>query len=263
MSAGAARSYRENGAKTHWRRWIWNRIAERLTIPPREAVVVGLFGGESLDVDVAISKGFNPDRMFNVEVDSGAAEASRIRTIRGELSDVLIAWKSPPTIDVVVADYCGGMTSKAGFGLVYAATKSGNLSRFPVLAVNLLRGREQPGDPLADIRAALRAGSIHRGVQFAGAYAAELLAAIANDPTEFASLSPAMVQACTEAAAFTSYRSDSGNQVFDSVVMAPTHGIYIPPGNLVGDRSRALRARIAAIKAHAFGQRRPGRGRKR
>lgn len=53
--------------KNKWRIWNWNRIRERLTCKPRDALVLYLAGPQDLDRAVAMRKGFDPLNMIAVE----------------------------------------------------------------------------------------------------------------------------------------------------------------------------------------------------
>jgi hypothetical protein len=131
------------GVKNNWRRMMWNRIVERLSVPPRDAVVLYLAGESDLDRKVAISKGFRSRNLIAVEMDERIATMLRnsgTLTVCGGIDLAVGYWANQP-VHVVLADFCSGFTQSPCQLLMNLAT-----NRFfsdSVVAMNLLRGRDR------------------------------------------------------------------------------------------------------------------------
>lgn len=101
------------GDKNNWRRWVWNRICERLTKPRRDAVVVYLPGKEDLDRKVAVERGFSPYNLIAVDRSPSVVSIMKAKgalCIEGNLIDVLQCFKNTNVrVDVVLADLCCGL----------------------------------------------------------------------------------------------------------------------------------------------------------
>jgi hypothetical protein len=139
----------KNGQKNNWRKWQWNRIVERLESigrPRKETVVLCLAGMEDLDRREAIRRGFRSDNLIAIDLSSDV-----VKTLRGkggiaslvDLNDAISVWRPPPTIDVLVADFCGGFSEKSGMGLINSLIANPLcFSSEAIIAVNMLRGRD-------------------------------------------------------------------------------------------------------------------------
>lgn len=157
------------GRKNNWRRQIWNEAKERLVSGGKaisDCTVLYLPGGENLDHQVAISKGFKPWNLYAVENNEDKAKELRnkkVNVIVGDFNDVLNAWPIKEKIDFMFADFCCGITNTAyRFSLNLILCQS--MSEKCVVAVNLLRGRDaQFRDAYSDI---LKDLDKHRGKQF-------------------------------------------------------------------------------------------------
>lgn len=131
------------GVKRNWRRWLWNRIADRLSVPPSEAVVLYLAGQNDFDRSIAISKGFRNENMIAVEKDSSAfyeLKKKGILVIHGDLFEILNSWPPNQRIDVIIADLCSGLEARL-LNNFYYSVGFPNISNC-VFAVNVLRGRD-------------------------------------------------------------------------------------------------------------------------
>lgn len=137
---GASKDY-DFPTKNHWRRWLWNRIAERCR-NRRDALVVGMFGVDGLDFQAARARGFRPEGFISIERDRMAARAARengITTIHGNARAIIRT--APRPIDVIVLDFCGGLSEDTVETFHNAHTVA--LCSVPsILAVNALRGRD-------------------------------------------------------------------------------------------------------------------------
>lgn len=164
------------GAKRKWRKQIWNEIIKRITVPKGEAVVLYLPGPDDEDGKIATSKGFK--RRNLIAVDLNEENIFKIRAkggfgICGDLESVLEAW-TEPKIDVVVADFCGGlsMTMITKFPMILAHSpgikdiKKAGDSRCVVM-VNLMRGRDAETNIF---RKNNKVNTKHRGQHFMDMY---------------------------------------------------------------------------------------------
>lgn len=133
----------KNGAKNHWRRTVWNRIVERLLVPPPDAVVLYLAGLTDLDRPEAIRRGFRAENLIAVDRSLEKAQALRnksVLTIHGDFLDAAASF--PRRVDVIFGDFCCGLSYDLmgrifGIGLL-------PFTRQAVFAFNFLRGRD-PG----------------------------------------------------------------------------------------------------------------------
>lgn len=262
MSNGATHNY-DFPSKRHWRRWVWNRIAER-TDNPRDALVLFLAGPEALDLDVARSKGFRPQNMIAVERDPATVarlREAKVLTIEGDLNEVVTAWPMHKPVGVLLADLCGGLQHKnVGLAGVLCAHQAFQDS---VIAVNLLRGRDPLGASLTrEIQGTeLRFDSVaskHRGAAFAASFLA--FPTVAFPPSE----AEAWVRLTTPwlrelaAPAMGTYKSSAGSLSFDSAVLrAPWSRVCSAIGHRPrfvpidpSGQLRPTRGRIAAVLAH-------------
>jgi len=135
--------------KRHWRRSLWNCIADRVQVPKREALTFYLAGELDEDRAVATSKGFAGNNLVAIEHDKQTAKALRSKgtlTLVGDAFEHLYAWSPSRRIDVCLLDLCGGLTADT------AAKIEGVLAlphlRNAVVAINLLRGRDPTGNRL-------------------------------------------------------------------------------------------------------------------
>lgn len=153
--SGAQHEYKF-GNKNNWRRWVWNRIAER-TPNRRDAVVLYLAGARNLDRPIAVDRGFRAVNMIAIERDADAVTALRASgqlAIRGTLNDVARNMPFTRRIAVLNADLTCGATGEVISLANYLITHPAFAGA--VFAFNLLRGRE------TDERSATLRGLIRR-----------------------------------------------------------------------------------------------------
>lgn len=140
------------GSKNNWRRWEWNRIDELLPVPRKEATVLYLPGEQDLDRVEAVRRGFSDNLLFAVDRDGQVIDSLRDRQVsalRGNIIDVLYAWKG--TIDVVVADFMGGLSDRT-LDFIVALQESESIEpHHTVIAVNMMRGRDASGAIAMDL----------------------------------------------------------------------------------------------------------------
>lgn len=247
MSNGACMEY-NFGQKKNWRRWAWNRVIERLRIPPAEALVVYLAGANDFDREVALQKGFKECNLIAVERDKKALSSLRSRgvlCVYGDFLDTLYSWPAHTTVHAVIGDLCCGLDIPLAFKInnLYGVPA---LSRGLVNVWNFMRGREVLGfnkafDQKATItrgvaetgagKSEIKEEVLHRGNQLMKALSLKLTAAYLhqsgvelpeNDKLDAIAARPeAQKQVLAQIwrvgrPAFNSYRSISG-QTFDSI----------------------------------------------
>ena len=136
--------------KRHWRRSLWNCIADRVQTPKRDALVLYLAGALDEDRPVAIAKGFRGSNMIAIEHKQEAAMQLRSRgtlTLVGDAFEHALAWNHKRPVDVCVLDLCGGLTQRTAASIeVMLALPH---FRRTVVAVNMLRGRDSTGNRLS------------------------------------------------------------------------------------------------------------------
>lgn len=200
------------GNKNNWRRWLWNRIAER-TPGRANATVLYLAGPEDLDSKEAQRRGFDNRNLIAVENDGASVKrlrASKRNTIQENICDVILAWPTSKPIDVLLLDFCCGLEAKIFDKLQYALLSPA--LRHSTIAVNMLRGR----DPSSSEMRAMVHDRKHRGEIFAlhqvGATVSVL--GVNNSEVEQVKMYQVLLENLNDAA--TSYKSKS--QVFDSII---------------------------------------------
>jgi len=130
------------GQKRHWRRTLWNQIAERVSMVKTGGPKLYLGGMEDHDRRVMGEKGIvdsiliDRDRRVVDEARKGGKLA-----VRADLLSVLGSWPKTPAVRVLVGDFCGGLS----LGRLQALVRSLLLVpalRGTVVAFNFLRGRD-------------------------------------------------------------------------------------------------------------------------
>ena len=135
--------------KHRWRQRQWAEIRRRVVAQgkrPGDCVVLYLAGKEDCDRTEARKNGFSSHNL--IAVDTCEENIRRIRQAGGvgicaDLRGVLAAWRGVPWVDVVVADFCCGLTPMAGGFLDVIARCSGRFSDTDtVVAANFKRGQD-------------------------------------------------------------------------------------------------------------------------
>lgn len=247
--------------KNHWRGRIWNELAERVTVHPRDAVVLYLAAESDMDRPTARRKGFHEHNLIAVDLDPAAVAGIRKGgglAVCGDLFDVLTCWPSHTPIHAVIADFTGGLTkeriTRIGQAMTYRATADA------VFVANLLRGRDADPNLLREALIASRTTKVaekHRGVMLCLSAIWEpascMVSADETDKRAFVGEMITWFHALTEKArtVYGSYKSTSG-QYFDwaiwgtSFVQDATHWLPHP----VDPRLAPLERSIAAVLAH-------------
>jgi hypothetical protein len=261
------------GTKNNWRKWLWNRITERLHVPARHALVLYMGATEDLDRVEALRRGFTNTNLIHVDRDAKVTAAIRRAGglgVTGDFFDVVRCWPQRHSIDVVLGDFCNGLTMSNLMGVV--GLPLWRQCRESVFAFNLLRGR----DPATNThRAMWQRGQGRetkhrvqicateqvvtcRGLVTGGAeIGAEGRYLVSTDPALLAAHSADLAHswpACKYSE--REYRS-TAFQTFDSGVwISPYRGLagldwtQLDQSLAVTVESNALRRQIAAVRAH-------------
>lgn len=250
--------------KNNWRRWQWNRIIERLPIHKKDAVVLYLCGDQDMDRKIAIEKKFKPQNLIAIDIMPEKIEKVRAAGgigMVGDICDFIIHHKGRPKIDVIVADFCCGLTSTV-YTFMLSMLASSGLSKNCIVAVNLLRGRDGVHTQFSknytekqlvgfDVTHLCGVDSNkHRGARFyfelARCCAIKLRASGLdnNGLMRFSDIFIAKSQVI-----FRKYKSNCGNMVFDSVVF--NLGIIGALQSVSGavEDPNGYRRRLGAMKA--------------
>lgn len=159
--------------KNHWRNRVWNELAERVTVHPRDAIVLYLASEQDMDRPTAIRKGFNQHNLIAVDRDAKAVERIRATgalAVHGDIFDVINSWPEAPAISAVIAD----LTCGAHFRLVVDMGLSQNLRQTngSVWVINMMRGRDASSNynrtsvlrDCACLCEAAQVSPLHRGI---------------------------------------------------------------------------------------------------
>lgn len=147
--------------KRHWRRSLWNCISDRIPVKPSQALVLYLAGAKDEDRAIALQKGFSQHNLIAIERDEqSAAELKRrgVLTLVGDAFEHVHAWRPDRHIDVLVLDLCCGLTGPVSDAVLDMLTHPH--LQGSVIAINLLRGRDQSGNEVRDIAGRLMSKSI-------------------------------------------------------------------------------------------------------
>ncbi|MGH3430839.1 MAG: hypothetical protein ACRD3Q_03515 [Terriglobales bacterium] len=253
------RDYRE---KNQWRRWVWNRIAERLTHPAYQSTAIYLAGVSNLDRPEAIRRGFQTKHLIAVDANPNKVTAIRAR---GELcicGDILdIAFNYGCRVDALHLDFCCGLElgvlQKIGMAMAHPDMRA------CVFSLNFLRGRDPSSAALREsIAGNGRCPDVlskHRGYLALHALTAvTFLDVFRGASAAFKGYAETLINDAANAEAY-SYRS-STHQTFDTVVFTNPLGAFLDSDDYGHELravlrtvygSRKIRSRIAAHKANA------------
>lgn len=265
---GAKKNYGEHGPKRNSRRWFWNRIKERIGVPAREAIVLYLAAAQDFDRKLALDHGFQNKNLIAVERDAASAKAletSGVTVIRGDIEDVVHCWTRTRRVDVLYADFCGGLSAKRRSWLGSGLPGYDHLIN-AVLAFNFLAGRESDWEALREVNRDLGVEvSSHRGelaadIVLSGYFRGwrECSAANAEKWGQFSrEHKEALVSLARRHMAESSnrYVSDNG-QSFHSCVFRHPRGAFVAPDAPRASRSRPIPAagpysvKFRKLKAH-------------
>ena len=231
--------------KNHWRRRMWNLLRERVSVHPRDAIILYFPSEQDLDRPVALEKGFHSNNLIAIERDWKVVESLRSRgvlTIHGEFSHVIMNWPESEPVHGVFADYVCGITNLTALVCFLVFGAAGISPESPVI-FNFLRGRDLNG-AVANVAREISeiTKTKHRGILALTVALFIYLISLGYDDRECA---PRLVAAVKSLDPVThSYRS--GVQTFDSVVFKTLPGSFprVPGKNL------EMRRQIAAVLAH-------------
>jgi hypothetical protein len=261
------------GRKNNWRRWAWNQGKKRICCKPKDAVVIYLPSRQNLDEDVALSKGFDRRNLFAVERDKDIVKAlrkTRANVIASDLSKTVMVFGEEPKVDLIMADFCCGLTKTAQrFAkslLLSRAIHSGG--KRTVVVANFLRGRDENfkftnGDSIFEIfNRGVKLNGLgseylkHRGAMFIycvlfcfGWALLENYGVACDDAESF------MIKYVKDIKAngkplINTYKSENGS-VMDSISFSITRGIeFTKPLDLGSEDLKETQRMVAAAKAH-------------
>jgi hypothetical protein len=234
MSNGAVFDY-DFGCKRNWRRWAWNRIAERAK--NKDGFVLYLPSVADFDRDVAVSKGFKESNLIAAEVNDRVIESLRKRNrlvVRGTIYEAALSiLASGRCVSVINADLTHGV-------YVDEVARVSDIFWHPmthgvVMAINMLRGRDKEVNPfrgffepmfralkLKSTDESSRFDPKHRGMQVILSLAAMMTKTWHQTPVGVGGSTNNEIDwarrfITSSSCCFHSYRSNSG-QFFDSVV---------------------------------------------
>lgn len=216
MSNGSAFDY-GFGAKRHWRRWIWNRISERIP-NKRDAICVYLPSSEDNDRPIAIAKGFRDWNLIGVERESDALRSARAKgslVIQSDFFDAVEVLANKRDVSVVFGDFCSGLNGQFTADLAHWFCNP--RLRNAIFAFNFMRGRDPKSNEVRQkFSSSITTDAMrkHRGL-IAIADATRYLATCHED-TEFGLNAWRAYMKEADGDVY-SYKSESG-QMFDSVV---------------------------------------------
>jgi hypothetical protein len=214
------------GTKNQWRRWIWNRIEDRVDVPKKEAVCIYLPGPNDLDRVEAKRRGFRDHNLIGVEREKKTLVSLRDRdvlVVDGDFLDVTLAVQKNNRVDVVFGDYMHGL-EKSIFNRTVNMMFLPNL-RQAVFAFNFLRGRDSSTNEMRensgqwiDIFYPQMSGTKHRGLHLFAWLISEFIPVFTDEmQSSFQDRERMMHRFLSGLTpAFQTYKS--GPQFFDSVV---------------------------------------------
>jgi hypothetical protein len=129
--------------KDHWRNRIWNIIAKRINVHPRDAVILYLAAQEDLDRFTALRKGFKTENLIAVDRDPVVVNAIRNAghlAICGDILDVIESWPDRVPVAAVIADFTCGLEMRLAMEFDLAARRK--VMKDTLFVVNLMRGRD-------------------------------------------------------------------------------------------------------------------------
>lgn len=182
-----------SGTKETWRGWQWNRIVERLCGIKhiggpgdrgpawrrqilKNKTVLYLVGPEDADRPLALRHGFANQNVIAIDLRQDRVNAVRRNggvAIHGSLQQIIAHWKENWSIDVIVADFCHGLTKDA-LALHPILMAQPAFAAGGVLAINMMRGRDADSNEIrewarnsVDFEACgFPCDERHRGVEF-------------------------------------------------------------------------------------------------
>ena len=252
------------GQKKVWRRWCWNRVCERVGPHRKDKTVLYLAGPDDSDRNEALRRGFKNSNI--IAIDLSSENILRVRQGGGlgvceDLYNILLVWPHDSPIDVLIADFCQGLSDCAG-QLIHALFNCPAIHNKTILWVNMLRGRDpKSNEDRAKWSKTLSSQSLsknpkHRGELWFWIMYGELIQRLSGQyGKEFVkrwhenNLNPMLNHSQP---LFTSYRSMS-NQFFDTIIYR--NPIFLDASS--GDRNQyknypelcTAKHKVAALRA--------------
>lgn len=219
------------GPKNNWRRWQWNRISERITIPTIDAIVLYLAGKDDLDRAIAVEHGFSPSNLIAIDREEEVVKHLRGKgalCLKGDFLTVVRAcWFSKMRPNVLIADFCGGLSEDISMVTTMSLfdVYQGLLADDAVISINMMRGRDK-GFLMDNYK---KVKNRHRGViiveHFVETLYHSLLEVCCNMPNGMRNL--VTKESCLKLIKanmfpeMNSYRGERGNFYMDSVIFKP------------------------------------------
>ena len=258
------------GSKKQWRRWCWNRAAERIA-DRKNALVLFLAGENAHDIEAAERKGFWRRNMIAIEKDPATVKKLRalgLLVIEGDLMKVLFCWPPERKIDLVFADFCCGLNYSVSRDVPRAYSLRSCMNA--VWIVNMLRGRDADSNDLRrSFSECFEMNTKHRGEVLFTAAATDVVFGAGQRPhpeheadLQLASERIKVVFRNAQPETY-SYRSTAGTQTFDTVIYSSwchesmksqlakvCSELPTPRVADLSDRLRPQRRRVSAVLAH-------------
>lgn len=226
------------GNKNNWRRWLWNRIIEKMDNPcdlmlsfkatgrikcetkinRREAVCLYLPGPKDIDREIATSKGIKNNNLIACDTDDEIIKNIRKNGnlgINGDIADIIYNFGNSLKINVLAIDLCCGLTEyihKLLHSLIYMDMGYDYI----ILGINMMRGRDRYATNFTNIN------DKHRGKAMFEIFEKMYMGAGPRDENHRLFLEDTednIIKLCLmrDSVSYYSYRSKSGT-IFDSIV---------------------------------------------
>jgi len=241
MKANGSQCNYDYSEKNLWRRWLWNRISERVGKGKNSsATILYLCGPDHLDRKWALHKGFTEKNLIGIDQDMSNIDHLRRSGGIGiceSLESVIFNWSAKKPIDVIIADFCCGLQAHVIDRFIFSIILSEGVHDNTIIVVNLMRGRDGITNDLFknfNLRITLKGihktprkyltklwGNIdiHRGARFLAFYSNIYDCCFTEFmPIEMKPLHDIIKFYEQLNPSYYSYKSNRGNLVFDSVI---------------------------------------------
>lgn len=241
------------GTKNNWRRWAWNEATKRLKESgksPRNAVVAYLAGPQDIDRKIAIEKGYDNRNLIAIDNDLSVVKSIREKkclAFHGNIEDFIDAYDYDPEIDILIVDYCCGVTYNVAmltYSLIYHTLSTKNIT----IIANFLRGRDKIG-----AHEGKKIKTKHRGEIFFKIYTDTIFDFLNKDNNAY-DISDKIKNNCN--AIFNTYKSGE-KTIMDSVILTILpFGYFLRKQNIDPQKDNKdkeiinAKRQIAALKAH-------------
>lgn len=132
------------GQKKVWRKWCWNRLCEKVGPHRKDKTILYLSGPDDYDRKEGVQRGFKNSNIIAVDLSDENIDVVRKQGGFGlcdDLYHILLMWPYEWKIDVLIADFCQGISDHA-FRLMHALIHCSAIHSETVIWVNLMRGRD-------------------------------------------------------------------------------------------------------------------------